>query len=152
LNKIINLKQDRRENLLKLDSEIASLYNNHKSTFYKGLFAEYLARVISAMEFYIILRAMNVETDVFQAIYIHAISSLLLNLMFFVPMEAGVREGGLYLILGSLHADPQIGIFTAVINRIREFAWTIIGLLIILFQNNSQNNLESKYEKSQYES
>jgi hypothetical protein len=54
-----------------------------------------------------------------------------MNMFFFVPFELGTREGSLYFILESLGFGAGVGIFIAVVNRIREFFWILVGLLLI---------------------
>jgi uncharacterized protein (TIRG00374 family) len=130
IGKLLNKK---KEKLLILDKLIKDLFNNNKKAFYISLFYEIFARYISAVEFYIILFSINFPTNFLQAIYIYAASSLFLNIFFFVPMEAGTREAGLYAISASLGYSPSIGVYISVVNRLREFFWIIVGLLLMQF-------------------
>jgi hypothetical protein len=68
-----------------------------------------------------------------EAFYINAGSSLIINLFFFMPFELGAREGGLYLVLGSLNIIPGVGIYIGLVNRVREFFWILVGLVLIQF-------------------
>jgi len=58
---------------------------------------------------------------------------LITNLFFFIPFELGAREGGLYLVLGSIHLTSVIGIYIGIINRAREFFWILVGLILTQF-------------------
>ena len=58
------------------------------------------------------------------------------NLLFFIPLQLGGREGGFIMSTAGLALSASAGIFVALIVRIRELIWTAIGLLLI--------NLEKK--------
>jgi uncharacterized protein (TIRG00374 family) len=114
-----------------IDCKIRDFYRSRKGAFYLALFWEMLARIVSSYEFYFILHAVGSEISWFDAFYIGAVSSFILNLFFFIPFELGTREGSLFLIMGSLKLTPEIGIFVGLTNRIREMFWIIVGLGLI---------------------
>ena len=123
----------RQTALLTIDSQIKQLYNEQRWTFYRAFGLEFLSRVIASWEFYFILYAIGHNITFAEAIYINAGSSLILNILFFVPFEAGVREGGLYLTAGTMGFAPQYGIYIGLINRVREFFWILVGLILLAF-------------------
>ena len=129
--------QRRQEAMLDIDSKIRELYNFRKGAFYGALFLEVLSRFTSSFEFYFILRAIGHEIPIIEAFYISAASSLLLNIFFFMPFELGTREGSLYLIMHSLNFTPGLGIYISLVNRIREFFWILIGLVLVRFTGGS---------------
>ena len=133
INKYFLKNPNKLQNLLQLDTELTTFYKTRKTSFYKGLAAEYLSRVITSFEFYFILSALNINVDFFMIIYLNAISSLMLNFTFFIPMELGTREASMYLIMGSVSGNSSIGVFIAVINRLREFFWIFTGLVLMQF-------------------
>jgi hypothetical protein len=55
-------------------------------------------------------------------------------------MNLGVREGSLFFIMGLLNFTSAIGIYIGLVNRIREFFWILIGLLLIQFRKTSLSN------------
>ncbi len=125
--------EKRRDALLKIDEQIKQLYNGHRGTFYKALSLEFLARVLASFEFLFILRAIGFDATFTQALYINAGSSLIINLLFFMPFELGTREGGLYLVVQSIGYAAGIGVYCGLANRIREFFWVMVGFAIMLF-------------------
>ncbi len=130
--------QNRRDALLKIDGQVKQLYNGHRGTFYTALTYEFLARIIASLEFYFILRAIGYAPSFVEALYINAGSSLVLNLLFFVPFELGTREGGLFLVMESIGYPPGIGVYIGIANRVREFFWILIGFFFILITGRRQ--------------
>ena len=138
-----------KESTLKtIDVQIVELYTKQRLTFYLSLTLEVIARIIASVEFIFIFRAIGIEITLEEAIYINAFSSLILNLFFFIPMGLGIREGSLYLIMGGLNITSAIGVYIGLINRIREFFWILIGLLLIQFRKpkttDNEYSLETK--------
>jgi uncharacterized protein (TIRG00374 family) len=132
----------KKTSLTEIDNQIIELYTNQRTTFYTSLTLEVLARIIASVEFIFIFKAIGIEITLEDAIYINAFSSLILNLFFFIPMGLGVREGSLYLIMGGLNITAAIGVYIGLINRIREFFWILVGLLLIQFRKSKTGNNE----------
>ena len=59
-------------------------------------------------------------------------ASLIGNLLFMVPMQAGTREGGLAIAIGWLGIEPAMGLMGGLIYRMRDLLCIIIGILLIL--------------------
>ena len=121
-----------REGLLTIDGQIKQLYNQHRGTFYRALLFEFLARVVASLEFLFILRGLGYQVSFVEALYINAAASLILNVLFFFPFELGTREGGLYLVMQSIGFASGIGIYVGLANRLREFFWVLVGMLLML--------------------
>jgi uncharacterized protein (TIRG00374 family) len=121
----------KEETLLHIDANIVRFYGERKSRFYSALALEYLSRVAAAFEIYLIFRLINVDISYLDAFYIFAASSLVTNVIFFVPFELGVKEGGLIFILQQLALSPALSIYIGIMSRIREFFWILIGLLFM---------------------
>lgn len=123
--------QEQRDPLLQIDEQIKHLYHERRGAFYGSIGLEFVARMIASLEFYFIGFAIGLNLSFLDAIYINAATSLILNLLFFVPFEAGTREGGLYLVMDSLRYPPGIGIYMGLVNRLRELFWILIGLILV---------------------
>ncbi|HPS64157.1 MAG TPA: lysylphosphatidylglycerol synthase transmembrane domain-containing protein [Ignavibacteria bacterium] len=130
----------RKDKFDNIDRLVADFYINERKIYIKAFLIELAARFISGFEFYFILTSIGVNITIFQSIYIYAASSLILNILFFIPMETGTREASLYWIAGSLNMVPGIGIYISVVNRIREFFWIFVGLILMRFNNNKLNS------------
>lgn len=123
------------EKLKSIDRQIALLHQKRKRTFYATLSLEFAARILSCMEIWLILNILTSDVSFFDCILILAFSSLLANLLFFMPMQIGGREGGFALAVGGLSLSGAYGIYTALITRVRELVWIIIGLALMKIGN-----------------
>ncbi len=122
--------------MAQIDRNIAYLHEQPRA-FWTSLGAEYVARLVNVMEFYFILLAFGAPITYVDAVLVLALSSLIGNLLFFMPMQMGAREGGLALIikiLGYANAGG-VGIFTAFFTRIRELVWIFIGVSLVKVGN-----------------
>ena len=119
------------EALHRVDGQIAELHAQRRSTFYLSLGLEFLARVVSSLEIYVLMRILTPEVTVVDSILIMAFASLFSNLMFFMPMQLGAREGSIALVSERLHLTAGYGLFTGILCRLRELCWIAIGLALI---------------------
>lgn len=84
--------ENKRETLERVDSQIAELHQQRKSTFYASLSLEFMARVLGCLEVYFILNILTTDVSFPACILIMAFTSLFANLFFFSPMQLGARE------------------------------------------------------------
>lgn len=121
-----------KEQLSTIDRQIAALHNQDPRTFVSAVALELGCRVLSALEIYFVLLVIDpVEASYLQSILILAFTSLFANMLFFMPLQLGGREGGFLMSAKGLALTTSAGIFVALIVRIRELIWTAIGLLLI---------------------
>jgi uncharacterized protein (TIRG00374 family) len=139
-HKFFSKKSDR---FREIDRLISSYYVGNKKSYASAFLFEFIARCVSAMEFYFILMSIGYDITIFQSMYIYAASSLILNILFFVPLETGTREASLYYIANTLNLSSGIGIYISVVNRIREFFWILVGLVLIQFNKKKELNLKT---------
>ena len=125
-----------KEQLDTIDSQIAALHNQNRKSFVSAVLLELACRFCSAFEIMFILLVLTADVSFAQCVLIFAFTSLFANLLFFIPLQLGGREGGFIMSTAGLALSASAGIFVALIVRIRELIWTAIGLLLI--------NLEKK--------
>lgn len=125
-----------KEQLDTIDSQIAALHNQNRKSFVSAVLLELACRFCSAFEIMFILLVLTADVSFAQCVLILAFTSLFANLLFFIPLQLGGREGGFIMSTAGLALSASAGIFVALIVRIRELIWTAIGLLLI--------NLEKK--------
>lgn len=119
------------EELKEVDEQIAQLRKSRKTPFWGALSLEYLARFISCIEYWLILEVMMPSVTYFDCVFIMAFSSLFSNILFFSPMQLGSREGGLAIASVGLSIPSSYGLFTALITRLRELFWIVIGIALM---------------------
>ena len=135
------------EELRNIDSQIAQLQGQNKHSFYGSFFLEYIGRVMQSFEIFFMLRLVNVQGTVPQlfmySFVILAFTSLFANLLFFMPLQLGGREGGFAMstvqmkmagatgALLTLKEAMTIAVFISIICRLRELVWTCIGMMLM---------------------
>ena len=126
------------ERLHEVDKQIAALHNQNQNTFVGAVILELACRIASALEIFFVLLVIMPSANYLQCILILAFTSLFANLLFFIPLQLGGREGGFLMSAGGLGMTASAGIFVALIVRIRELVWTGIGLLMIKINRKTQ--------------
>ena len=75
--------ENKREALERVDSQIAELHKQRRSTFYASLSLEFMARIIGCLEVYFILNILTTDVSFPACILIMAFTSLFANLFFY---------------------------------------------------------------------
>ena len=133
--------------LANIDSQIAQLKGQNKRSFYGSFLLEYVGRVLQSFEIFFMLRLVDVQGTVPQlfmySFVILAFTSLFANLLFFMPLQLGGREGGFAMstvqmkmtgaagVLLTLKEAMTIAVFISIICRLRELVWTCIGMMLM---------------------
>lgn len=122
-----------QERLEELDKLITDFYHRAPGRFFLCVGIDTVGRALSAMEFWLMAKGINLAVGPVDAFVMSSFGTLAVNIIFFVPLEAGVKEGSFYFIFQMLGLDPALGVFAAIVQRLREFAWIGLGLLFTLF-------------------
>ena len=96
-----------------------------------SLLLEYAARVVSCLEYWLLIGMLMPGFTFWDSILVMAFSSLFSNLIFFSPMQMGGYEGGMALAAGGVQVPSAYGLYTALVARLRQVVWTVIGVLIM---------------------
>lgn len=120
-----------RSQLDTIDHQIAALHNQNPRTFRCAVFLELACRFASALEIMFVLLVLMPQVNYIQCVLILAFTSLFANMLFFMPLQLGGREGGFLMSVGGLGMTASAGIFVALIVRVRELIWTAVGLCLI---------------------
>lgn len=142
--RIRTFKEHNLDTVHRVDSQIAELHAQRKRTFYLSLSLEFVARVVGCVEVMCIVWMLDEHSSItfFDCILMQAFMSLFANLMFFIPLEMGTREGGFAMISGILRMPAAVGVLTGLVTRVRELFWIAIGLLLMKVGVKQNNNLD----------
>ena len=119
-----------------IDTQIASLHKQNRKTFVTAVLLELLCRICSALEIYFVLVSLSANVSYMTCILILSFTTLFANMLFFIPLQLGGREGGFLMSATGLGLTASSGIFVALIVRLRELVWTGIGMLLIKLEKN----------------
>jgi uncharacterized membrane protein YbhN (UPF0104 family) len=132
LRRVAARLEPKRTMLVELDQQITAFYHRHPGRFARAILLEYLGRCIFMVEIVLIVASLGSRIGYLTAFTIGGLEALAGNLLFVVPFEIGAREGS-YLALFSLFGmDPQLGLYTSIVSRVRDFAWIGVGLFLML--------------------
>ena len=113
-----------------IDSELSSFYLEGKQ-FLKALTLEFVARLIGCLEIWLLLIPFVGFSSFADSFLIVAVSSLFANMLFFLPVQLGGREGGFALAFSLLGLPAAYGVVIALLIRIRELMWIVVGVVLI---------------------
>ena len=128
------------ETLRHVDEQIAALHHTDKRAFYSSLLLEYFSRVVQSLEIMFMLLLFGIDNggDIAgliitfcHSVLILSFTSLLANLIGWLPMQIGVQEGGFVVSIAVMGLSTALGIFVSIICRVREIIWILIGLLLM---------------------
>ena len=122
--------EPRRAALAGVDAQLAAL-GRRPGRLALALAAEVGGRFLSAAEFYFIAHAIGLPFGFAESVVTASALQVAVNVLFFVPFEAGTREGGLYAVARLLELPAGVGVYAALVTRVREVVWIAIGLGLI---------------------
>jgi len=123
--------EHKRPMLREMDDQITTLYHEHPGRFWRAFGLEFLSRCVMPFELVVLFWGLGLGIRIPEAFIAFALTTTVSNLLFFLPMELGAREGGLYLVFGLLGLGAEHGVFVAVVTRLRELVWGVMGLMML---------------------
>ena len=124
-------KLSNQEKIDEMDFLIADLYKNRKKDFFGSLSLELFSRYVLCLETVILMYAINAPITFSQSVVVESIQSFITNILFFMPLQLGSREGGFAMAFTILGLTAVQGVFVSLCLRIRELFWTVLGILLI---------------------
>lgn len=127
----IRFLESREAQLIELDNTIRGFYRDRASTFRVAVLIYFVAWALETFEVYAILYFLGMDVTLLSSFSIAAISVLIKGAGFFIPGSLGAQEGGYLFLLMGFGYDEVTGISFALIRRLREIIWIVIGLVIL---------------------
>lgn len=127
----VRFLESREVQLMELDNTIREFYRERGGIFRFTIVIYFVAWAIETFEVYAILYFLGMDVTMLSAFSIAAISVLIKGAGFFIPGSLGAQEGGYLVLLLSFGYDEVTGITFALIRRMREILWILIGLLVL---------------------
>lgn len=128
------------EDLEKIDLQITELQGQNKRSFLGSFCLEYVGRFCQSFEIFFMLLLFGIDggggADGYMLTFLHAFlilafTSLFANLLGFIPLQLGGREGGFAISVAQLGMTGGTAMFISIISRVRELFWATVGILLM---------------------
>ncbi len=132
--------QNHEKDLEKVDLQIRDLQAQNKRSFFGSFFLEYFGRISQSFEIFFMLLLFGINggggatgylLTFLHSFLILAFTSLFANLLGFMPLQLGGREGGFAISVAQLGMTGGTGMFISIISRVRELFWAAAGILLM---------------------
>jgi uncharacterized protein (TIRG00374 family) len=124
----ISYLESREDKLRALDGAISDFYARDRRTFLVSVGVFFLGWLAESLEVYVILSCVGPPADVLTSLSIGALAVVIKGGAFFIPGSLGAQEGGYVLLLMAHGYSDLAGITFAILRRVRELVWIVVGL------------------------
>ena len=131
--------ESKKDMIDEIDADITT-FGAEKNRFGKAVALEYLARLMEALEYFLIFHFLGAKISYPGSLLVMSTASLIGNLFFIIPMQTGTREGGMVLALDWLSVDAGFGLMAALLYRIRDLVCIGIGVLALALEKKNDSN------------
>jgi hypothetical protein len=114
-----------------IDRALVSFYRHQPRRLMLSLVYNFLGWVTRAAETWLILYLIGAGVSVYMALILEAFATGISFATFFLPMDIGVEEGGAVATFLALGLSGATGLSFSLVRRVREVAWTALGLLLL---------------------
>jgi putative membrane protein len=113
-----------------VEDRLVHFYQRQKSRLLIALVLAFGNWVLGVAEVYYVMAFLGTPISWTNAWIIESIAQLVRAGAFFIPAGIGVQEGAFVLIGASITGSPAMGLAVAIIRRLREIIWIVLGLVI----------------------
>jgi uncharacterized membrane protein YbhN (UPF0104 family) len=131
LGRLARRLEPRRPALAELDAQITDFYHRAPRRFAQALALEYASRAVFMAEYLLIALSVGVDIGYARAYAIGGLAQLVQNVLFVVPFEVGTKEGALYVLFRGFGLDPALGVYAALVSRLRDLVWIGVGVALV---------------------
>jgi uncharacterized protein (TIRG00374 family) len=114
-----------------IDQLIAEYYTRNRMGFFISFCLHFTARLLQILEVYLISYFLGGPLDWISSYLLISVTAILNLIFVFIPGTVGVLEGAYAGIFHLIHQDPALGTSIQILRRIRNIAWTALGLYYI---------------------
>lgn len=128
------LVEKNKESYIRIDDNIRA-FRNEGWRYWAVILLEYTSRLLEAFEYFMLLQFFvpaGTPVSFFDGILIMSTASLVGNILFIIPMQAGSREFGTSLALSFIGMSAGVFAPMAIVYRLRELTFIIIGIILVL--------------------
>ncbi len=130
------LNQKNASRFAEIDNNIRD-FRTRKS-FWVVLGLQFLSRVIEAVEYLIIFIYLKQQINYLDAFLVFGTASLIANIIFMIPMQAGTREGGLLIALSFIGLGSELCTPASLIYRVRDLMCIFFGVILVVITKKSK--------------
>ena len=112
------------------DERLVHFYTRKRSQFFGALGLNLLNWYLGAVEVYVILYFLGHPISFSESIVLETLVELVRAGTFFIPATLGTQEAAFLLATGAITGQPALGVATALMRRVREIVWLILGFAI----------------------
>ncbi|MEO8451349.1 MAG: lysylphosphatidylglycerol synthase transmembrane domain-containing protein [Gemmatimonadota bacterium] len=146
LSRVARRLEPKRPALVDIDTQIRDFYRKSRRRFWSALGLQYASRCVFMLEFCLIGVATGVKIGYAQAFAIGGLEALASNALFFVPFELGTRESAIVILFQQLGFQPGLGLYAALVGRVRDVLWIGFGIVLIWAQGRGRALAEPSLE------
>jgi hypothetical protein len=114
-----------------VDRALVAFYRGQPRRLALSLTCNLLGWITRAAEVWLILYLLGAAVSVATAMIIEAFGTGISFATFFLPVDVGVEEGGAVATFVALGLGGATGLSLSLVRRVREVAWTALGLLLL---------------------
>ena len=131
LGRVAQRLEKRRPELAAADRQITDFYHRRPGHFVQALLLEYASRCLFMLELCLIGLSVGSPISYPRAFVIGGLEALVTNVLFFIPYEVGTRESAMLLLFRQLGYPAGLGLYAALVSRLRDVFWIGAGLALI---------------------
>jgi uncharacterized protein (TIRG00374 family) len=116
------------DHIREVEGHLISFYSETPERFAAALLLQFWNWCMGAVEIYLVLWFLGHPIGFTDAWVVEASVVLVRNALLFVPASIGAQEGTFLLVCGAITGVPAVAVAVALIRRLRELTWIVIGI------------------------
>ncbi|HSE21646.1 MAG TPA: hypothetical protein VLB68_08295, partial [Pyrinomonadaceae bacterium] len=134
-----------------LEDRIYGFYQRNQHSFYSIFALELIFHLAGVLEIYTTLSFISpIPPTLTQALILESVNRIINVVFKFIPLRAGVDEGGTGQVSKVLGLTKTTGVTLAIVRKGRDLFWSAIGLLLLLQRGFSLRTLQSEQAESEH--